>query len=561
MGPERMRVAAIVLGVAVAAFGLLSMLDDPAQATPGARGAGDDPAASAPSILAPQGRAAPSPPPDGDLPGPRRDDVTPAAQDDGEEPDGSPLFPPLEVTVRLSDGAWPVGRKGRVYALWPGASGAEGPVAREELSEDGTATLRLPEPGRYDVGVLETDELTWALATDVVVDATATPRLELRMPPTEELRFVPEPGVSLPPGHQVLRPAEGPRAVAMPGRGEVREVARRLELSDLPKTWRAPAGVEFTLERGLAVVRASPYRFAAPATVTIRGDPGLYVLHVRIEPQDRVEPTEGVLTVSFEIEGNGIVDRWGSLSGVWDVEAGQRLGDVIRSSTFRQSPPAVRSLVRWRGEGIVAGSVEMFVPDGATVDVPIVVRRDEAKPLLPPPTAVIRIEGDVAAAETRLLLMRVADSYCDRRRVWGIGDDLVVSPRPDDGPIEILAAAPDRASDPMPLLPGRRHDLALRLGGYLRVVRGVRPPDGVELWLRRRDGLPFCDGTPEIASIDAVHEIALDEAEVRIGPFPEGEITFVVRSASATVAEVTARVVPCRTVDLVLPLAERLGRR
>ena len=497
MGPERKRVAAIVLGVSLAAFGLFWMLDDPAQATPRARGARDDPAASAPLILASQGRPAPSPPPDGDLPSPRRDEATARAQDDGEEPDGSSLFPPLEVTVRLADGAWPVGRKGLVYALRPGASGAEGPVALAHLSEDGTATLRLPEPGRYDVGVLETDELTWALATDVVVDATATPRLELRMPPTEELRFVPEPGVPLPPGHQVLRSAEGPRAVAMPGRGEVRAVARRLELSDLPKTWRASPGVEFTLERGLAGVRATPFRFAAPATVTISGDPGLYVLHVRIEPQDRVEPTEGVLTVNFEIEGNGIVDRWGSLSGVWDVEAGQRLGDVIRSSTFRQSPPAVRSLVRWRGEGIVAGSVEMFVPDGATVDVPIVVQRDEAKPLLPPPTAVIRIEGEVPAAEARLLLMRVADSWCHRRRVWGIGEDLAVSLHKDDGPIQLLAAAPDRASDPMPLVTGGRHDLVLRLGGLparragrtpARRSRADAPPPGWSSVLRRDPG-------------------------------------------------------------------------
>src|SRR5262245_7157101 len=53
------------------------------------------------------------------------DDASSAAGD--AEPDGSPLFPPLEVVVRLADGTWRADAGAFAYALPPGDTGADGP--------------------------------------------------------------------------------------------------------------------------------------------------------------------------------------------------------------------------------------------------------------------------------------------------------------------------------------------------------------------------------------------------------------------------------------------------
>ncbi len=175
--------------------------------------------------------------------------------------------------------------------------------------------------------------------------------------------------------------------------------------------------------------------------------------------------------------------------------------------------------------------------------------------------AVARIFGSVLPGEVALLVVRSRDDFCDRERVEALEADIAVRVDAEDGPFEAIAVGPGVASEALGLEAGRLHEFVLRPAGCLRVVRSVRPPDGVELVLRRKDGRVFCDGSEAPDRIDAMHAILLEEPETRVGPLPEGDVTFLVCAGSATLAEVIARVVPFRTTDLVLPLADRLGRR
>lgn len=318
------------------------------------------------------------------------DDAPSAAGD--AEPDGSPLFPPLEVVVRLADGTWRADAGAFAYALPPGDTGADGPVARADLEADGTCTLRLPRPGVYDVGAVGGGEFLWTLATDV--DSRTTPRVTLTMPPTADVRFVPDGGRERVAGGAYVEADDDRPVAATPGRGAVPPIDCKLGFEDLPTTWRVAAGVRLRYRHGNNPSTATPDRFAAPATVVIGLPPwGSYEFVYSVDPTtDRPAERESWFGYKLDVESGGVVDHWAGVDGLWELRAGQRPSDQFRF-TFRQKPHAPHVAVRWKGNGVRAGAVEFDVPEDrdAIVKVPIVLQIEDGP--LPTSEFVVRVDG------------------------------------------------------------------------------------------------------------------------------------------------------------------------
>ena len=492
-----------------------------------------------------------------------------ASSGDDDEPDGSPLFPPLHVEVRLRDGTWPVGATGLAYLLLPGDSGAAGALVRADLEGDGTCTLRPPEPGLYDVGAVGCGEFMWTLAQDV--DTRRVDRVRLTMPQAEVLRFVLDgPGGD---GKQNVAAADGQVVAVTPGRGAVPSASPSLSLRDLPASWWVAPGMRFQFDRGVDPFFATPETFNAPATVTVsRPKWGLYRLTVGIDPPDLVAAADSAVDCAFELAGGGRVDRWGSLRGRWLVKAGQRVADAL-AWNFCQAPPAQHATLRWHGANVRSGSLEFDVPDEGSIDVRAVLRITDLPPVAPDPETRLCVEG-AAARACYVVLDRNGDPV--RGEFDRTGGDVAERVAADDGPHVALAfgvgEGPDVrifASDPVVVEADRRHVLRLRPAGWLRVARGVRPPDDVEIRLRRRDGqpIPFVDGWtsfgsgPKLRAPDTEPAIALDRPAVHLGPFPEGDVALVASYAGRDLAEVTAHVVAGEITEIRLPLAERLPAR
>ena len=128
-------------------------------------------------------------------------------------------------------------------------------------------------------------------------------------------------------------------------------------------------------------------------------------------------------------------------------------------------------------------------------------------------------------------------------------------------PNALVAHAPGLVAEPLRLRLDARHEFALRRGGLVRVVRGVRPPEGVELTLRRKDGLPLRDDAGALGKVTYAAGVTLDEPAVVVGPFVPGDVALVVECGRTVLADVTAHVVADETVEVRLPLADAMPRR
>jgi hypothetical protein len=143
------------------------------------------------------------------------------------------------------------------------------------------------------------------------------------------------------------------------------------------------------------------------------------------------------------------------------------------------------------------------------------------------------------------------------QQIRALGVDQAVPLPSGWTPRAVMASAKGLRAGPIPFVVGGRHELALRPCGCLRIARGVLPPDDVGLVLRRKDRLPIAieEQKGERASRAAV---LLDAPEVAVGPFPEGDVAFVVSYLKTDLVEFTAHVVAGETTDVRLPLAEKL---
>jgi hypothetical protein len=460
---------------------------------------------------------------------------------DDDEPDGSPLFPALAVEVRRSDGS--PATKGTAYALRPGGSVPSSPLVFAVLEADGTCVLRLPEPGVYDVGALMDDEFLSALATGV--DSRTTPRVRLGLPAAAEIEL--DADETVPRGTLARL-----RIVSDDAGGW----DRTFRAANLPLTIATVPGARFRLRSASAEVRFVPDRVTAPGTATLnRDERGRVRLRVTVVPENRVARHDAVLHTEFEIEGGGAVGRWDELSRDWIAASGVRLSDTFRSrDEWVVSVPAPRGILRWHGAGVASGSVGFEAPDGETVDVPVTLKLDDTLP--GEAECTVRIDGPADARDVTLWIVG-ADGEGSTGRSAAAGAEVVVTAPPWSSAF-VCATADGLATAAAHFDAARPLVLTLPPAGYLCVFRGIRPPEQVDLVLRRKDGRPF---PYEHYANQPQHVVSLKltQPSFVVGPLPEGDVTFVVSCAGRDLAEATAHVVAGTTTDVRLPLAERLG--
>lgn len=478
-----------------------------------------------------------------------------AGGETSNEPDGSPLFPELRVVVRDSDGA-PV-RSGRVWASRSVDFVMGLHVADGEIDDDGTCRLRLPKPDTYDVFASDGEMLG---AMEAGVRVASDTNVTVTLPVAAELRFVRAEGEP---------PLQGSATISAkritPEQMRCLDVAspwiddREISLAELPLTLRTVAGTRFRYWHAVDPSLATPDVFTAPATVVIRRPPwGTYRLVFSVEPADRVEERDGFVETVVTVEGGGKVDRWESPSGIFDVKRGQRVADVFKF-TFEQYPPAAHSTVRWSGRGIRPGSAEIDVPERGVVDVPVVLRLEDGS--LPESKIVVRVDGPAGTKGVEAWIVNpegTADAMPD---IADLHRDQEIEFPAGWTPNALVIVAPGLVAEPQRLVVGARHDFTLVRGGVVRVLRGIRPPEGVALMLRRRDRLPIRVDAKEPGSVGIGSEFILGEPKIVLGPFAPGDVALEVTMGPTVVAEMTAHVVAGETTDLRLPFAERLLAR
>jgi hypothetical protein len=219
--------------------------------------------------------------------------------------------------------------------------------------------------------------------------------------------------------------------------------------------------------------------------------------------------------------------------------------------------PAGHVTVAWHGERIEQGSVDFDIADGESRDVPVVLRLDAAGALPGEEEAVVRIDGPADAKDAVCLLPDEPLKYAQPTevKVPRIGEDMVVPLRSR----RIAARADHLVAEPVPVAPDRRHTLVLRPAGFLRVMRGVRPPDGVSLVLRRADGGPMANPLTDAESPwPCGDRVTLDEPAICVGPLPEGDVALVVSYAGVDFGRMSAYVVAGTETEVRLPLADGL---
>jgi hypothetical protein len=459
-----------------------------------------------------------------------------------EEPDGAPLFPAVAVEVCHADGS-PAPRA-TVFARRADASADDAPAASARLDRAATCVLYLPEPGVYDIGADADDEFVSALATGVDVRTTSRVKLELPEPAAIELdadETIPRGGLA--------------RLRIVSDDGSTRD--RGFRAAQLPITFSARPGARFRLRSASPDVHFVPDRVAAPGSATLRRDGrGKIRLLVTVVPADRVARHDALLRTEFEIEGGGASDAWDELSREWIVAAGTGLADAFRSRPeWVVSAPSPRGTLRWRGAGIASGSVGFEAPDGETVDVPVTLRLDDTLP--GEAECLVTVEGPANASNVQLWLL-APDRNESAGQPGKIGAQTVVAP-PAWPSALVYATADGLVSAAAAFDPQLPITLPLRPAGRVGVARSVRPPHGVDLVLRRKDGGPMPCGDGLGPEWQVVSLRLRDLAHVVVGPLPAGDVTFVVSYGGLDLAEVTARVAPDTTTEVTLPFAQRLA--
>ncbi len=330
-----------------------------------------------------------------------------------------------------------------------------------------------------------------------------------------------------------------------------------IDIGDFPFALQVARGLRLHVEKSVDAWFATPQEFSAPAAVTIGKAPwGIVELRFSAQPQDATAPYPVRVGVECEIAGGGRVDRWDGISLRWVVEAGKPIADVFRT-TICQVPPAKRSVLRWTGDGVRAGSLDLEAPDAGVLEVPVVLQLEP--PFTRKPAAVVFIDAPTGVASGTLRAVEGDEScFCIETGV-PTGIDHVVEYGAFWQRVAAQVFADGLVTQPFRLDRPGRDLLSLVPGGTVRVVRGVAPPEGVVLVLRRADGLPFMCGSPP-GSGDFHTEVELDEPAVVVGPLPEGDVALVVSYGRTPLVEFTAQVRGGETTEVRLPLAERLSR-
>ena len=511
------------------------------------------------SLRAPRGRVASGdaqpdgPPSDG------RSTVAPLEESSTHEPDGAALFRGVHVEVRMADGSWPTGTKGEAYLLAARDPGVDGALTSARLGTDGSCTLWLPRSGRFDVGVAVPDLGLWRVVEDV--DARTTESLRITLPAGASIEVLDDTALGANCRRSaVVMPDDERPLTSTPGRESF--LSRPL-FPQLGQSTRCTIPVVAGMRVRVAVISldalttCQPDLVAAPAAVHVsRGVFGTCRLRIAVTPADRVARHDVRLDATFTVSQDGVARNWRG----WQCEVAE--GSVVRGGAedVTGPVPAGRVTVAWHGAGIESSSVDFDMADGETRDVPVTLRLDAAQRLPGEDDAIVCVDGPADASDACCLLPDVTLKYGRPTDVGvpRIGEDFVVPVRGT----RIAARARGMVAEPVALAPDRRHALVLRPAGGLRVLRGVAPPEGVRLVLRRADGGPLANPESDATRPWPIEDcVPLDDAEIPVGPLPEGDVELIVSYAGVDLARVTATVLAGKWSVVHLPLNGPLADR
>jgi hypothetical protein len=585
MGSHRRSVlaAAAWLAVAAAAGVLAAFLlrPDPVVIVRYAERDGGDPAPLAADLPARAGSArAGSSAPAGD----------PAAE--GSLPPSGDRTAPASLAVTVADAEGTrVHAGGMVYALDPGAAGGEDEedFCRAEVSQEGTAVLRLPGPGTYDIGYSGSWGTT--VVPDVYVPAGDGATLDLRLPGDRPVHVRCEPPWP-PPADRLqvkvrLASEQDPADVAFPGRGQVgRAYAEIAPGPDGTGTSR-PLPSDRTFAVSASVTELLPFLGARDAAGNLAVISQVSPRYVLVPDPATVRPGE---TARLRLRvGAAIVVEF---RPAWTVPLPQgkqndlgftvvlRQGEAAQWRAFTarnlHTPPSLRfhypaqpgpCRIEWSGTGVLAGSLEdVVLKSGEIAERVIPVHQDPTgKPtplpsppttptspgtaapiLVPPPPVPLTVEGIPEGGTAYVIGLRLEP---DGDESWHQGEVESGKPSMDLGdpwngyPTILSLLPPALASDVVPATAPGPIRVTLRPAGLLLVAtEEAYPAEWGRLRLRLPGKRPIPIAGRGGRGIEEIRSEPVVETGTLVGPLPEGTWVFEVRLGGVRLPEATATV-------------------
>lgn len=483
---------------------------------------------------------------------PSRGVGTPDATAAGGATDASPSPASILVTVLEPEGR-PVQGGGTVYALSPGEPGTDDAedLCRAEVAEDGTARLRLPGAGTYDVGA----RTAWGttLAQDVRVPQGDAATLDLRLSGDAPVRVVCEPPWPPPVESPILRVSlwtAGEGFVDHPGRGQALSRGSEIDVgSDGTGTSPLlPSGASFSVsatffETGLQLFADNEEGRRTPAaqkslrylpvpdretvrpgeTVRIRLQPvAVLVVEAEGEPwvPEGTDPRRAVgLRVEFSQGESRTLATLPVAGAAWKELFGERKGKPAvpfrPRLLFRGESGPCR--LEWSGQGIRSGERDdVVLRAGEIVHGTIAFQADssgrekptpdygnepgDGEPVPEPEPLPIAIDGLPGDRQAMVYLLArdeegEVDEYSEVTQTGeetGAPSSVEFTGVPRAGAVAVAVAPPDLASDPVPVPAAGSLRIALRPGGLLLVApEEAYPTEFGRLRVRPADGRPF----------------------------------------------------------------------
>ncbi len=508
------------------------------------------------------------------------------------EPASTPLVPAsIRVTVIAPEGGKVEG--GTVYALSPGEEGTDDGenVCNADVGEDGTALLRLPGAGVYDIGF--TGHRGTALAPDVRVPPGDGATLTIHLPGNLVVHASCIAGWPPSPGAQLvvrLLSEKEPGGLDFPGRGCAGSVGVDFEVGPDGAGNSPPLPPGRSFEVAATVQEVLP-RFTAPTEEARRAVALQDSCRFSAEPDhEKVRPGE---TVRFQILPRAVLlvnvcwDRTGEQAAgnpddkAWPDGRGVQLDSIqadvksraaLKGSRWVHVPPSRLMIhgeagplrLEWSGNGFRAGSREdLVLRAGEVVECTVTFQVDPAGRERPPSWPEEEVAAEEPPPKLEPLRVKVEGLPPGREgRVYGIVPDrdgnghssYDLTTEAETGSCEFegevrgapcLAAVafPNLASDPTPVPAAGPLKLVLRPAGLLLVAPDeVYPPEFGRLRLRlpgkrlipesEDGGTNFGGAAPEVSVV----------AGSLVGPLPEGTYAFEVRLGGVRLPDATATV-------------------
>ena len=517
------------------------------------------------------------------------------------EPSSSPPPPTSILVTVLTPEGTPVRDGGTVYALSPGeaGSGNQEDLCHAELTEGGTARLRIPGPGVYDIGTFT----PWGtvLAQDARVLPGDAATLTLRLAGDAPVRVVCEPPWPPPAENPTLtvnlwRDFEG-EILDYPGRGQSGSRAAWIEVGPdgTGASGLLPSGMRFSVSADIletfpqyfadneegrrTPTRQNSLRFVAEPdreivhageTVRVRLRPvGILIVDAEGEPW-RPEGTDPAQAVNLRVEfSQGEARTVAGLpvaGGPWYNPVAKARGNSLPRPRLLFKGASGPCRLEWSGIGIRSGERDdVVLRAGEITQCTLAIQDDSAGRETPAPDSgnepgdgvalpeplTITVEGLPGHRGAKVYLIRrdeegglaTYEEFAEAAEEAGTLPSVELTGVPRSGATVVAVAPPDLVSDAVPAPATGPLRVSLRPGGLLLVApEESYPPEFGRLRVRFADGrpIPFQIGEGD-RSITESGEATVS-AGTLLGPFPEGRVTLQVRLGGVRLPDATATV-------------------